>query len=1196
MAESTVKDPFVRQRRERYCRTCKRTFSKAEHLTRHLRTHAKEKPFTRSQLTDLVIRFEPSIPAPQSTKSLKEREGGSGTVTMAELELLTSPNGFDVVPTLSPESHGNGPTPEISDTTLAWSDILEPDQGDSGEPPDMGYSAFPQTVLSTGGMEFPVQTESETSHLIRDCGIPKPIQGPEGHKKSHFLPLLPLQKFATESFRPEIFLRTAAPSPRQISPEASHLNMFANLYFTRFHPTIPFIHQASFQATPQNTLLFFALCSIGSEFAGSHRDIHIGTEMFNWVKDVTLESWFKGLTSADEDPFLIIYAGILCVQREIHSATPVGLFLADCLQGLITAGIRTMARRRLVLIDKTDIQYALNGGGKLNELWRLWAATEQQARAYHVIRINDVELAALLHREPLARHRPLELPATASDELFMAPTAESWAAVYTQSHPQLNGRLATMDSSISAYGSLQSMQGQLIDARQFRGIDHDFLHDFFHRLKEWWHAYRQRKLVKGSDPLSLNILWHSVCLSLYADCDLLDQVLCDENADAQPGDHAVARARSWAMSADARICVLHAVVLQRHVEDIPRIAEPAMHVPRALFQAGLIWLSRWHLTDDNPDPPTTGHLGIEVDKVREAGFIEDAKSQAHFVVDQLERLGRFGLSRMMHLLYSPLTAPVPVALVVAAVIGVYAFIIILAPKPIVPVGHKPVPSPPGAVPIYGHSAVWNGELTTRPHQSRLVRWSRELGEIFHLRMGKENWFVFSSPQAIKVQSPSHLQPWINRNCEQEVFDRHGAATGTRPHLRVANDILSGGNRLIFMPYGPKWRSIRAVVHQCLSVTSVDVLKPSQNLESRQYLFDILEDGSNFLDHVKRYTVSVIIYATYGFRVTSLDDEILNAIYRGTAVFGEAFATRYLVDQFPILEWLPKKLQWWRWKMEPSRRQGDELMLRLWNNLKKQREMGIRTGCFVERFMETNYLKLGISDLQAAWVAGSMIEAGSDTTQLLLNSIILGLVTSPKVVEKAHAEIDRVVGDRIPEFSDADDLPYIRAIVKEGLRWRSPSNDHIRHNTTADVIYKDYFLPAGSVVVLNHWAIHYDPSIYPDPEKFHPDRFVGKRALDFSSGECINAADVADRDHFSFGAGRRVCPGYNLGENSLFILTARLLWAFDVRAPVDPTTGKSVEYDLWAYTKTRLFGPQPFPAEFKIRSPQKERIVREGRKG
>lgn len=75
--------------------------------------------------------------------------------------------------------------------------------------------------------------------------------------------------------------------------------------------------------------------------------------------------------------------------------------------------------------------------------------------------------------------------------------------------------------------------------------------------------------------------------------------------------------------------------------------------------------------------------------------------------------------------------------------------------------------------------------------------------------------------------------------------------------------------------------------------------------------------------------------------------------------------RYLVDQFPILEWLPQKLQWWRWKMDPFRRQAYELMLRLWNKLKKPREMGIHSGCFVEQFMEINYPKLGISDLEAA---------------------------------------------------------------------------------------------------------------------------------------------------------------------------------------------------------------------------------------
>lgn len=75
------------------------------------------------------------------------------------------------------------------------------------------------------------------------------------------------------------------------------------------------------------------------------------------------------------------------------------------------------------------------------------------------------------------------------------------------------------------------------------------------------------------------------------------------------------------------------------------------------------------------------------------------------------------------------------------------------------------------------------------------------------------------------------------------------------------------------------------------------------------------------------------------------------------------------------------------------------------------------------------------------------KVGPDTTQLSLSSMILGLIAFPDAVTKVQEELDRVVGDRMPTFEDSPNLPYIRAMVKEVLRWRSVMNNGITHVST-----------------------------------------------------------------------------------------------------------------------------------------------------
>lgn len=85
----------------------------------------------------------------------------------------------------------------------------------------------------------------------------------------------------------------------------------------------------------------------------------------------------------------------------------------------------------------------------------------------------------------------------------------------------------------------------------------------------------------------------------------------------------------------------------------------------------------------------------------------------------------------------------------------------------------------------------------------------------------------------------------------------------------------------------------------------------------------------------------------------------------------------------------------------------------------------------------------------------------------------------------------------------------------------------------------HFIPKGSTVVLNVWGMHHDEKRWEKPEDFMPERYASypKLASQYTS-------DGPDRDHFGYGAGRRVCPGIHLAERNLFIAMAKLLWAFD----------------------------------------------------
>jgi cytochrome P450 len=82
--------------------------------------------------------------------------------------------------------------------------------------------------------------------------------------------------------------------------------------------------------------------------------------------------------------------------------------------------------------------------------------------------------------------------------------------------------------------------------------------------------------------------------------------------------------------------------------------------------------------------------------------------------------------------------------------------------------------------------------------------------------------------------------------------------------------------------------------------------------------------------------------------------------------------------------------------------------------------------------------------------------------------------------------------------------------------------------TEDDTYEGYVLPKGTVVFANAWSIHRDGETK-DPDSFVPERFMDNK---FGSKMDETESDSQRRATYAFGAGRRVCPGQTLAENSL----------------------------------------------------------------
>lgn len=169
---------------------------------------------------------------------------------------------------------------------------------------------------------------------------------------------------------------------------------------------------------------------------------------------------------------------------------------------------------------------------------------------------------------------------------------------------------------------------------------------------------------------------------------------------------------------------------------------------------------------------------------------------------------------------------------------------------------------------------------------------------------------------------------------------------------------------------------------------------------------------------------------------------------------------------------------------------------------------------------------GLSDDELIGETLTLFVAGHESTAKTLTWTLFLLERHPAVLRDLLDELDAVLGGRSITLADLPELPLLDRVIKESMRVLTPVPILFLRVPSSDMPLGRFMLPKGANVVISPHAIHHDPALYREPERFDPDRWTQLKPTPF--------------EYLPFGAGPRMCIGAALAQQMLRLVLATVL--------------------------------------------------------
>ncbi|KAH7884320.1 cytochrome P450 [Phlebopus sp. FC_14] len=469
-------------------------------------------------------------------------------------------------------------------------------------------------------------------------------------------------------------------------------------------------------------------------------------------------------------------------------------------------------------------------------------------------------------------------------------------------------------------------------------------------------------------------------------------------------------------------------------------------------------------------------------------------------------------------------------------------------------GGLPLPPGPPSPPLLGSALSLDSEVPWETY----TQWGATYGDVIYTRMLDQDVVILNS------QSDA-----------MELLEKRSRIYSDRPFLPTLAP-FGWDHNFAFIPYGDHWRLCRRIFHQTFRAEAAVSFRPMQLRRAREMVMNLIETPTEYFSHYGTFAASIVMSSTYGYEPQPQNDPMVHIIERFLLSSVEQITPEkgILLRMFPFLLYLPDWCPGSSYKLKSlyARKCSREMLEVPYQYAEREMPMESMVAEHINRMQKYDepYRSEYTAALKKACVTSFI--AASETSSTTLMTFTLAMVMNPRVWKRAQVEIDAVVGTgRLPEYDDRPSLPYIDAIMRETLRWQPSVPLGVPHATTSSDIYKGYYIPKGTTVMVNAWAMARDEARYPNAAEFIPERFLN------ADGSLTSD----DPGQFIFGFGRRICAGRYAADASIWISIVTMLAALDFSCAKD-SEGKDIEFEP-TYLNGLTRRPEIFPCSITPRA-------------